>query len=74
MSERRSTWRGSSRRTSTSEPRNRPLFVLDENFPEPIHFGVHGGIRHFYQEKYGRELTGPDYPATLDHIVAGVAG
>jgi CBS domain-containing protein len=45
-----------------------------ENFPEPIHFGIHGGIKQFYKEKYGREITGPEYPATLDHIIAGVAG
>lgn len=45
-----------------------------EGFVEPVHFGIHGGIRHFYQNKYGRELSGPEYPATLDHIVAGVAG
>src|SRR5947209_15842359 len=41
-----------------------------EGFPEPIHFGVHGGIKHFYGQKYGREITGPEYPATLDHIIA----
>ena len=45
-----------------------------ENFPEPIHFGIHGGIKNFYQEKYGREIRGPEYPATLDHVIAGVAG
>jgi hypothetical protein len=45
-----------------------------EGFVEPVHFGIHGGIRHFYQNKYGRELPGPDYPATLDYIIAGVAG
>ena len=45
-----------------------------EKFVEPINFGIHGGIRHFYQEKYGREINGPEYPATLDHIIAGVAG
>ena len=45
-----------------------------ENFAEPIHFGIHGGIKRFYKEKYGREITGPEYPATLDHIIAGVAG
>ena len=43
-------------------------------FAEPLHFGIHGAIKEFYQEKYGRELTGPEYPATLDHIIAGVAG
>ncbi len=45
-----------------------------EGFEEPIHFGIHGGIRRFYGQKYGREITGPEYPATLDHIIAGVAG
>jgi len=45
-----------------------------ENFQEPLHFGMHGGIKHFYQDKYGAEPTGPEYPATLDHIIAGVAG
>ncbi len=45
-----------------------------ENFKEPVHFGIHGGIKHFYQEKYGREIIGPEYPATLDYIIAGVAG
>jgi len=45
-----------------------------EAFEEPIHFGIHGGIAHFYRTKYGRELSGPEYPATLDHIIAGVAG
>lgn len=45
-----------------------------EGFGEPIHFGIHSGIKHFYQQKYGREITGPEYPATLDYIIAGVAG
>jgi hypothetical protein len=45
-----------------------------EDFPEPIHFGIHGGIKQFYKDKYGRDLPGPEYPATLDHIIAGVAG
>jgi hypothetical protein len=45
-----------------------------ESFPEPVHFGIHGGIKRFYKEKYGREITGPEYPATLDYIIAGVAG
>ena len=45
-----------------------------ENFQVPINFGMHGGIKHFYQEKYGKEIPGPEYPATLDHIIAGVAG
>jgi hypothetical protein len=45
-----------------------------EGFAEPIHFGIHGGIRQFYGQKYGREIIGLEYPATLDHIIAGVAG
>jgi len=45
-----------------------------ENFADPIHFGIHGGIKDFYQSKYGREIIGPEYPATLDHMIAGVAG
>ncbi len=48
--------------------------ALIAGFDQPLHFGIHGGIRQFYQDKYGRELTGPEYPATLDHIIAGVAG
>ena len=45
-----------------------------ETFEEPIHFGIHGGIKAFYEEKYGRKISGKEYPATLDHIIAGVAG
>ncbi len=40
-----------------------------EDFPEPVHYGVHGGIKKFY----GLEPE-EDLPATLDHIVAAVAG
>jgi hypothetical protein len=45
-----------------------------EGFTQPIEFGIHGGIRDFYRDKYGRELGGPELPATLDHMIAGVAG
>ena len=48
--------------------------ALVEGFSEPIDFGIHGGIKAFYQNKYGREITGPEYPATLDHMIASVAG
>ncbi len=48
--------------------------ALLDGFSDPIHFGIHGGIKNFYQEKYGREISGPEYPATLDHMIAGVAG
>ncbi len=40
-----------------------------ESFSEPVRFGVHGGIKHFYGLEPEEEL-----PATLDHIVAAVAG
>ncbi len=40
-----------------------------EGFPEPVRYGVHGGIKKFY----GIEPE-EDLPATLDHIVAAVAG
>lgn len=40
-----------------------------ENFPEPVRFGVHGGIKKFYGVEPEEEL-----PTTLDHIIAGVAG
>jgi len=45
-----------------------------EGFQEPVNFGVHSGIKAFYEGKYGRELPGPEYPATLDHMIAGVGG
>ena len=45
-----------------------------ENFEEPLHFGIHGGIKDFYTNKYGKEITGPEYPATLDHVIAGIPG
>lgn len=40
-----------------------------EGFPEPVRYGVHGGIKKFYGIEPEEEL-----PATLDHIVAAVAG
>lgn len=45
-----------------------------EGFDEPIHFSVHGGIKAFYADKYGRDISGPKYPATLEYIIAGVGG
>ncbi|MFQ5639610.1 MAG: hypothetical protein ACE5IR_16620 [bacterium] len=40
-----------------------------ENFKEPVLFGVHGGIKHFYKIEPEREL-----PATLDYMIAAVGG
>lgn len=48
--------------------------ALIDGFDEPIHFSVHGGIKAFYGEKYGKEIDAPKYPATLEYIIAGVAG
>ena len=45
-----------------------------EGFDEPFDFGVHGGIKHFYQDKYGKPIPGPEHPATLDYMIAAVAG
>ena len=40
-----------------------------EGFQDPIVFGVHGGIKHFYKIEPERDL-----PATLDHLIAAVGG
>ena len=40
-----------------------------ENFRDPIRFGVHGGIKKFY----GLEPE-EEWPATLDHMIAAIAG
>jgi hypothetical protein len=39
-----------------------------EGFPEPVFYGVHGGIRNFYNIESVEE-----HPATLDHIIGGVS-
>lgn len=39
------------------------------DFKEPVMFGVHGGVREFYGVD-----TDPEYPSTLDHIVAAAGG
>ncbi len=43
--------------------------VFLDGFPEPIRMGVHGGIKKFYRVEPEEDL-----PATLDYIVAAVAG
>ena len=43
--------------------------AMIEGFSEPIHYGVHGGIKRFYKVEPDKE-----YAATLDHIVAATAG
>ncbi len=39
-----------------------------ENFPDPVPYGVHGGIAAFY----GVEPK-EDIPATLDHMISAIA-
>ncbi len=39
-----------------------------EGFREPVHYGVHGGIKKFYKVEPEK-----DHAATLDHIVAARA-
>lgn len=45
----------------------RRAYIAD--FPEPVWFGVHGGIKAFYKIEPEVEL-----PATLDYMVAAIAG
>ncbi len=45
-----------------------------EGFEEPFDFGIHGGIKAFYQDKYGKEMPPEEHPATLDYMIAAVAG
>jgi hypothetical protein len=39
-----------------------------EGFNEPVYYGVHGGIKKFYNIEPEKE-----YAATLDHIIAATA-
>lgn len=40
-----------------------------EPFTEPIRFGVHGAIKHFYGVEPDEEI-----PATLDYMIAAIGG
>jgi len=40
-----------------------------EHFNEPVRYGVHGGIKKFYGVEPAEE-----WPATLDHMIAAIAG
>ncbi|HQU12906.1 MAG TPA: hypothetical protein PKV70_01540, partial [Thermodesulfobacteriota bacterium] len=39
-----------------------------EGFPEPVYYGVHGGIKNFYKVEPEKE-----HAATLDHIVGATS-
>jgi hypothetical protein len=43
--------------------------AMIEGFPEPVYYGVHGGIKEFYKVEPEKE-----HAATLDHIVGAVGG
>ena len=43
--------------------------AMIKGFSEPVYYGLHGGIKKFYGIEPKKE-----YPATLDHIIGGVAG
>lgn len=40
-----------------------------EGFAEPLRFGVHGGYAAFYGVKPAEPM-----PATIDHVIAALAG
>ena len=40
-----------------------------QGLPDPVLYGVHGGIKNFYKVEPEKE-----HAATLDHIVGAVAG
>ena len=40
---------------------------------EPVEYGIHGGLLDYYRQKYGVEVD-RERPATLDHMIAAVAG
>jgi hypothetical protein len=42
--------------------------AMIEGFDEPIYYGVHGGIKRFYNIEPEKE-----HPATLDHMIAATA-
>lgn len=46
---------------------NRRAFLGE--FPEPVRYGVHGGIKAFYGIEPEEEL-----PSTLDHLVGAAVG
>ncbi len=40
-----------------------------EPFPEPLRFGVHGGVKALYGVEPDQDL-----PTTLDHLIAALGG
>ncbi|MFG6116739.1 hypothetical protein ACGTN9_16430 [Halobacillus sp. MO56] len=57
-----------SRITIIQEERpNRRAYIAD--FEEPIHYGVHGGVKDFY-----KAVPETEHPSTLDHIVSAAGG
>ena len=51
--------------------KNRPLRdAYIEGFPEPLHFGTHGG----YAAYYGVKDNPQPLPTTVDHLISALAG
>ncbi len=46
---------------------NRRAYIAE--FDEPVHYGVHGGVKDFY-----KAVPEQEYPSTLDHIVSAAGG
>jgi hypothetical protein len=44
--------------------------AIIKGLDEPIYYGMHGGIKKFYNIKSDEE----EHAATLDHVVSAVAG
>ena len=40
---------------------------------EAVDYSIHGGILSYYREKYGFDVD-RELPATLDHMIAALAG
>ena len=55
-------------RISIVRERGPTRMAMIEGFPEPIYYGIHGGIKEFYKVEPDKE-----HAATLDHIVAATA-
>ncbi|WP_273852620.1 hypothetical protein [Guptibacillus spartinae] len=54
-------------RIEQDKGKNRRAYIA--HFEEPVQYGVHGGVREFYNASPEEE-----YPSTLDHIVAAAGG
>ncbi|HET7627136.1 MAG TPA: hypothetical protein VFK44_02005 [Bacillales bacterium] len=54
-------------RVFQDEGKTRRAYIGD--FKEPFYYGIHGGVKDFYQAEPETE-----HPSTLDHVIAAAAG